>query len=99
LPREPLPRAGPPPRPGDRHRLRLRRPVRRRAHRADDRVVAVSAPYRACYWTDGRGEIRLTGPEHASLSDSELEVVARAEAEHVGLDLSYGHLIIGDWTD
>lgn len=56
--------------------------------------------YRACYWTDGEGgEVRLTGPEHAHLPDDELEAVARAEAEKVDLDLSYGRLVIGDWTD
>lgn len=59
----------------------------------------MSTTYRACYWTDGRGEIRLTGPEHAFLPDADLEAVARAEAEQANLDLSYGRLVIGDWTD
>jgi len=59
----------------------------------------MSTTFRACYWTDGRGEVRLTGPEHTSLSDDELEIVARALAEIAGLDLSYGRLVIGDWTD
>lgn len=59
----------------------------------------MSITYRACYWTDGRGEVRLTGPEHASLPDEDLEAVALAEAEYAGLDLSYGRLVIGDWTD
>ncbi len=60
----------------------------------------MSTTYRACYWTDDRGaEVRLTGPEHAHLPDDELEASARAEAEHAGLDLSYGRLVIGDWTD
>lgn len=59
----------------------------------------MSTTYRACYWTDGRNEIRLTGPEHAHLPAEELECVALAEAEQANLDLSYGRLVIGDWTD
>lgn len=56
--------------------------------------------YRACYWIDKKGgEVRLTGPEQAHWPDDALEDVARAEAERVGLDLSRGYLIIGDWTD
>lgn len=56
--------------------------------------------YRACYWQDGAGgEVRLTGPEHARLPDDQLEAVARALAEDVGLDSSFGRLVIGGWTD
>ena len=35
----------------------------------------MSTAYRACYWTDGRGEVCLTGPEVAHLPDDELEGV------------------------
>jgi len=60
----------------------------------------MSTTYRACYWTDDRGaEVCLTGPENAHLPDDRLEGVARFEAEGIGLDLSYGRLVIGDWTD
>ena len=59
----------------------------------------MSTTYRACYWTDDLVEVRLTGPEHAHLPDDELEAAARAEAEHVGLDLSSGRLAVADWTD
>lgn len=60
----------------------------------------MSTIYRACYWTDGDGvKVCLTGPALARLPDDMLEAVARAEAKHVGLDLSYGRLVIGDWTD
>lgn len=60
----------------------------------------MTTTYRACYWTDGQvAEVRLTGPENAHLPDDRLEAVARAEAEGMGLDLSYGRLVIGDWTD
>jgi len=56
--------------------------------------------FRAAYWTDGKGaEVRLTGPEHAHLSDEDLLAEARAEAERVGLDLSYGEIVIGEWAD
>ena len=56
--------------------------------------------YKAAYWTDGRGtEIVLTLPEHANLRDVELLKEALKEAEKVSLDLSYGKIIIGEWTD
>jgi len=56
--------------------------------------------YRAAYWTDGHGgELVLTAPEHAHLSDEELLAEARAEAERVGLDLSDGRIEVGEWYD
>lgn len=56
--------------------------------------------YRAAYWTDGQGgELVLTAPEHAHLSDEALLAEARAEAERAGVDLSDGRIEIGDWTD
>lgn len=56
--------------------------------------------YRAAYWTDHEGgELVLTGPEHAHLSDEELILEARAEAERADLDLSYGAVLVGDWTE
>ena len=56
--------------------------------------------YRAAYWTDHEGgELVLTGPEHAKLDDDALLAEARAEAERADLDLSYGEIEIGDWTD
>lgn len=62
--------------------------------------LSPGSAYRACYWTDDRvAEVRLTGPEHAHLPPEELITSARAEAEKVGLDLSRGRLVIGDWTD
>lgn len=58
------------------------------------------ATYRAAYWTDGKGaEVVLTGPEHAHLSDEELIAEARKEAESAGLDLSYGEIVVGEWTE
>lgn len=52
------------------------------------------------YWTDGKGaEVRLTEPEYALLLDKFLLVEARAEAERVGLDLSYSKMVIGEWAD
>lgn len=56
--------------------------------------------YRAAYWTDGQGgELVLTAPEHATFSDEELLAEARAVAERVGLDLSYGRIEISEWHD
>jgi len=56
--------------------------------------------YRAAYWTDGRGaEIVLTLPEHAHLSDEDLLAEARRYAEEVGLELSYGEIVIGEWAE
>jgi len=56
--------------------------------------------YRAAYWTDRRGaEVVLTLPEHASLSDEDLLAEARREAERVGLDLTYGEIVIGEWRE
>lgn len=53
--------------------------------------------FRVAYWTDGKGaEVRLTGPEHALLLDKTLLAEARAEAERVGLDFSYGEIVIGE---
>ena len=55
--------------------------------------------YRAAYWTDGKGaEVVLTLPEHSALSDEELIAEARRYAEEIGLDLSYGEIVIGEWT-
>lgn len=56
--------------------------------------------YRAAYWVDNEGgELVLTAPEHANLSDEELRSEARAYAEREGLDLSVGKIAVGDWTD
>jgi len=56
--------------------------------------------YRAAYWTDGKGaEVVLTLPEHAGLSDEELIAEAKRYAEEIGLDLSYGEIVIGEWTE
>jgi len=58
------------------------------------------ATYRAAYWTDGKdAEVVLTLPEHAHLSDEELIAEARRYAEEVGLDLSYGTIVVGEWED
>lgn len=43
--------------------------------------------------------MRLTEPEHALLLDKALLAEARAEAERVGLDLSYSEMVIGEWAD
>lgn len=60
----------------------------------------INMTYRAAYWTDGKGaEVVLTLPEHAQLSDAELIAEARRYAEEVGLDLSYGEIVIGEWTE
>lgn len=62
-------------------------------------MYRIHRTYRAAYWTDGQGELVLTAPEHASLSDEALLSEARAEAERAGVDLSGGRIEIGDWTD
>ncbi len=56
--------------------------------------------YRAAYWTsdDGQADVRLTGPEQSTLPDSELLAAAYAEAERGDLDLSTGHIAIGEWV-
>jgi len=41
----------------------------------------------------------LTLPEHAHLSDDDLLAEAMAEAERQGMDLSYGQIVIGVWTE
>ena len=56
--------------------------------------------YRAAYWTGGRGaEVVLTLPEHSDMSDEELIAEARRYAEEVGLDLSYGEIVVGEWME
>lgn len=63
-------------------------------------VDFMTTTYRAAYWTDGQGaEIVLTLPEHAHLSDDDLLAEAMAEAERQGMDLSYGQIVIGIWTE
>jgi len=59
----------------------------------------MTTTYRAAYWTDGQAEIVLTLPEHAHLSDDDLLAEALAEAERQGMDLSYGQIVIGIWTE
>jgi hypothetical protein len=55
--------------------------------------------YRAAYWTDDKGgELVLTAPEHASMTDEELIAEATAEAERNGVDLSYGEIRVGEWV-
>lgn len=55
--------------------------------------------FRAAYWTDGQGELLLTLPAHWSVPDEVLLTEALAEAERIGLDLSYGWIEVGLWTD
>ena len=56
--------------------------------------------YRAAYWTDEQGaEVVLTLPEHAELSNEELITEALRYAKEIGLDLSYGEIVIGEWTE
>ena len=58
------------------------------------------ATYRAAYWTDGKGaEVVLTLPEHTHLSDEELIAEARRYAEEQDMNLSYGEIVIGEWTE
>ena len=62
------------------------------------RIVDEDA-FRAAYWTDyDGGELLLTGPEHAGLSDDELMAEAWAEAGVLGVDLSDGEIEIGEWV-
>jgi len=68
-------------------------------HRQQRRIIAMTTTYRAAYWTDGKAEIVLTLPEHAHLSDDDLLAEAMAEAERQGMDLSYGQIVIGVWTE
>lgn len=56
--------------------------------------------YRAAYWTDEKGaEVVLTLPEHAHLSNEKLIAEAQRYAEEIGLDLSCGEIVIGEWTE
>jgi hypothetical protein len=64
------------------------------------RGIIHMATYKAAYWTDGKGaEVVLTLPEHAHLSNEELIAEALREAEKVGLDMSYGEIVVDDWTE
>jgi len=56
--------------------------------------------FRACYWIadDRQSEILLTAPEHAALSDGDLEAEALAEAKRAQIDLDGGALEIGQWV-
>lgn len=55
---------------------------------------------RAAYWTDGQGaELVLTLPAHWTVPDDVLLAEALVEVERIGLDLSYGRIEVGLWTD
>lgn len=64
-----------------------------------------TSTYRAALY----GEIRLTGPEHAHLSDDDLIAEAMAEVNRAKLEVTYGgervrdieeeDLSIEDWTE
>lgn len=62
-----------------------------------DIIVEKAGPYRAAYWTDGLGEVVLTGPEHQHLPDDELFDEASRLAKDVGIDLSRGRIVVGLW--
>jgi len=62
-------------------------------------------PSWGAYWTnycrnhlDG-GEVVLTGPEHANLSDEELRAETLAEMDRAGLEMGEGRIVIGEWTE
>jgi hypothetical protein len=57
--------------------------------------------YRAVYWlsSDKQSEIVLTTPGESSLPEEDLLAVARKEAGNIGLDISGGSLVVGDWTE
>ena len=58
---------------------------------------------RAAYWTDGQGDVLLTGPEHAGLPDDDL--LAEGEAEYARQRLGHdgttsldgGRIVVGEW--
>jgi hypothetical protein len=69
--------------------------------RKEERKAAMTT-FRACYIpadpeSNGVG-VRLTGEEHANLSDAELFAEARAELHRLG-ESPYVTLFIGDWTE
>lgn len=58
--------------------------------------------YRAAYWVsdDRQGEVLLTGPDHATLSDDRLLDVARAGMVEAGITEADGGAIeVGLWED
>lgn len=60
-----------------------------------------SITYRAAYWVseDRQAEVVLTTESHAELPDHLLIAEAAKAANAVGVDLSTGEIVIGDWTD
>jgi hypothetical protein len=61
----------------------------------------MTTTYRAAYFlsTDTQGEVVLTTETQSHLSDAELVAAAQHVAEDVGLDLSGGAIVIGDWRE
>jgi hypothetical protein len=57
--------------------------------------------YRACYWVsdDHQADVVLTCEYQADLPDEFLFALARRNASEVGMDLSTGSLVIGEWTE
>lgn len=60
--------------------------------------------YRAaiCYSSDDvhrQGGVRLTGPEHAALSDEAILAEARAEMRRAGLSDEESEIEIRNWTE
>lgn len=62
--------------------------------------MTTSTTYRAAYWVsdDGQADVRLTGPDQATLSDAELIAAAEAELTAQGGDVSGGEIVIGEYT-
>src|SRR5690606_3852516 len=107
-------RAGKHPAPQGRRKTTRRAPVTRPgrgrgSYSPPDELVRPAKPYirrmakmvyRAAYWTDGRGaEIVLTLPEHSDMSDEELIAEARRYVVDVGLDISNGEIVVGEWME
>ena len=72
----------------------------RLAYRVCSFPFGVGVVMRAAYWIsdDRQGEVLLTGPEHATLSDDHLLDVARAEMVKAEItEADGGSIEVGEW--
>lgn len=67
----------------------------------DDEQKTMMKTYRACYWISSncQADVLLTCEDQSHMTDDELLKIALRNAGEVGLDLSTGSLVIGEWTE
>ena len=66
-----------------------------------ERTMITETTYRAAFWTslsDSMAGVVLTTPEESHLSDAELIDIAKKAADEIGMDISFGEILVGDYS-